>query len=81
MKFLIVKIPEQKIERKVDKFADELAELMVRYLTVEGCKVIDLLPVLTLMEARAKAQILEDVDDMDDLTDLGKLLPPDIGLN
>lgn len=94
LKINVMKTQEAKIQDKVCRFSEELGDLMAKYLTTEGCEVLDLLPVLTLMEARAKSQILEEVD-MEEVeeeereegggfwnTDPSEDLPPsNIGLN
>ena len=67
MRFLILKLEENNEEDKteaVNEFADKCAELIARYFVDRGLSEVDILPVLTLLEARCKQKCLETIDEL-----------------
>ena len=67
MRFLILKLGENSEEDKakaVNEFADSCAELIAKYFVDRGLSEMDILPVLTLLEARCKQQCLETIDEI-----------------
>jgi hypothetical protein len=67
MRFLILKLGENNEEDKTDAvndFADSCAELIAKYFRDRGLTEVDILPVLTLLEARCKQKCLETIDEI-----------------
>ena len=67
MKFLILKLGENDNEdrtEEVNEFADSCAELIAEYFMDRGLSEMDILPVLTLLEARCKQKCLETIDEI-----------------
>jgi len=67
MRFLILKLGENNEEDKteaVNEFADNCTMLINKYFTERGLSQMDILPVLTLIEARCKQKCLETIDEI-----------------
>lgn len=66
MKYLIMKLggnDDDDRESKVDAFADKMASTIANAITEDDLTPMDLMPTLTLLEARCKSECLKQIDE------------------
>ena len=69
MKYLIMKLggsDDDDREAKVERFADKMASTIAKALVDDDLTPMDLMPTLTLLEARCKSECLKQIDECRD---------------